>query len=247
MSLKRQAVQNPQLGVLQFAPLPALDLRQAAPTVDFGTSSPKAEVFGEIYQKNVWPGMVSKSGPGSDPFHPMVRLAISALDAVVDAFHITSMMDAACGDAGWITSHFLNRRPELQYTGVDIVEHVIRDNRRRYPTLPFLCVDLGDPSADVHGSLPKVDLVFSKETINHMFIQDAVRALRRLSTTDARFLLTHITRCAPNNLGAKKGHHANFAQYDYALPPFNLEKLATILEINQDDWSEWALFRLQPS
>jgi len=220
------------------------NLQQAAPVKDFRDSLSKAEAFEQIYKKAVWPGIISKSGPGSDPFHPMVRIAISALDAVVDALGITSMLDAACGDAGWITAHFLARRPGLVYVGTDIVAHVVEECRRAHPSLRFLLADLGDPADKTE--LPAVDLVFSKETLNHMFVQDAVRALQRLQGTGAKYLVTNITRGAPNNRGALKLTHANYFPYDYSLPPFNLVKLARLADVNIDDWSEFALFRLQP-
>jgi len=218
----------------------------------------KAEAFSQIYRRGVWPGLMSRSGPGSDPFHPMVRIALSALDAVVDTLGVTSILDAACGDAGWIVSALLSRRPGLSYIGVDIVPHVVEENRERYPTLRFLCMDLGcGPSAasllysstaetGVHEEvLPRVDLVFSKETFNHMIVTDAVHALRRLRATGSRYLLTNITRGAPNYMGFSKGHHANYAQYDYSLPPFGLNKLARVIELNKEDWTEFALFDLQ--
>merc|ERR1719336_1269234 len=86
------------------------DLRQAAVAPPDPWAS-KAEAFTEIYRQHAWPGIVSKSGPGSDPFHPMVRIALAALDMAVDAFGVRSILDAACGDAGWMHSLFLKRRP----------------------------------------------------------------------------------------------------------------------------------------
>lgn len=220
------------------------DVSQAAPTTDFKDTRSKVDAFEHIYRKDVWPGLVSKSGPGSDPFHPMVRLAITALDAAVDALGITSILDAACGDAGWITSHFLARRPEISYIGIDIVPHVIEENRQRHPSLRFLVADLGDPAEQ--AELPRVDLVFSKETLNHMFVQEAVHALCRLRSTGAKYLVANIARGAPNNRGARKLTHANYYPYDYSLPPFNLRKLAKLADINFDDWTEFSIFQLQP-
>merc|ERR1712106_182425 len=171
----------------------------------------------------------------------MVRIAITALDIAVDALGITSMLDAACGDAGWITSHFLARRPELSYIGTDIVAHVIKETRRAHPSLRFVVADLSDPSD--RTELPKVDLVFSKETLNHMFVQGAVHALCRLRSTGAKYLLTNIARGAPNNRGALKSAHANYFPYDYSLPPFNLRKLTKLADINLEDWNEFAIFQ----
>mmetsp|Transcript_113513 Transcript_113513/g.315774 ORF Transcript_113513/g.315774 Transcript_113513/m.315774 type:complete len:173 (-) Transcript_113513:75-593(-) len=172
----------------------------------------------------------------------MARVAITALDAAVDALGARSLLDAACGDAGWIAAHFLARRPGLGYTGVDIVPHVVEENRRRHPSLRFECADLGGDGA---SELPAADLVFSKETFNHMVVQDALRAVCKLRAAGCRFLLTNITRLAPNFHGVDKGGHQNYAQYDYSLPPFSLRKLAPLAEISAEDWTEFALFSLQ--
>merc|ERR1712137_970803 len=105
-------------------------------------------------------------------------------------------------------------------------------------------MDLGGELEDA-SVLPAVDLVFSKETLNHMVVQDALRAVQRLQTTGCGYLLTNITRGAPNFKGVSKGGHMNYAHYDYELPPFCLRKLAPLVEISKEDWTEFALFSLR--
>ncbi|CAE7595545.1 unnamed protein product [Symbiodinium natans] len=168
----------------------------------------------------------------------MVRIAITAIDMALDLLAAESLLDAACGDAAWMVTAVLSRR-SVQYTGVDIVEHVIEENQRSFPSHRFLAADCSQS----HVQLPQADLVFSKETLNHMFVEDAVQALhcfRRAS----RYLVTNIHREAPNNMGASKGHHAHYAPYDYSLPPFNLRKICQLVPINHEDWTEFALFAL---
>ncbi|CAK9081033.1 unnamed protein product [Durusdinium trenchii] len=211
----------------------------AVSTQDLAALESKAHAFADIYRRGVWPGICSRSGPGSDPFHPMARIAITALDMAVDLLEATSMLDAACGDAAWIACGFLSRRPEVKYTGVDIVEHVIEENRQKFPALRFMAADFSRET-----SLPATDFVFSKETLNHMFLDDAVRALHVLQSSGTRYLVTNIHRGAPNQLGETKGHHAHYAPYDYSLPPFNLRKLCQLVSINLEDWTEYALFAL---
>lgn len=207
---------------------------------------PKAEAFERIYRRGVWGGIFSGSGPGSDPWSPVVRLAIASLEATLDALGLPSLrlLDAACGDAEWIASQFLPRHPEVEYTGIDIVPHVIEENLRRHPTLDFHVGDLGDTSPSAKP-LPEADLVLSKETLNHMFVQDAVHALQRLRSSKAKYLLTNIHQGSPNFHGDFKRSHANYAHYDYSLPPFNLKKLTTVLEISRDERTQFALFSLQ--
>lgn len=212
-----------------------------APTAPLEDGCSKKEAFERIYHQHVWPGIVSRSGPGSDPFHPMARLAITALDIAVDSLGVCSLLDAACGDAGWISAHFLSRRPHLEYFGADVVPHVVNENRRRYPCRKFLLVDL----TDTDSSLPCVDLVFSKESLNHMFLADAVRAVMHFQSTRAKYLVCNVTRGSRNLMGAAKGSHANYVHYDYEAPPFNLRRLAQLVEVNCKDRTEFSLFSLQ--
>lgn len=213
------------------------DPAQAAKTEDTGTALSKAEAFSEIYRRNVWPGLLSRSGPGSDPFHPMVRIAVTAIDMALDLLAARSLLDAACGDAAWMVAAVLSRR-SVQYTGVDIVQHVIEENQRSFPSHRFLAADCSS-----NAELPQADVVFSKETLNHMFVEDAVQALKCFRRS-SRYLVTNIHRGAPNNLGASKGHHAHYVPYDFSLPPFNLRKLCQLVPINHQDWTEFALFAL---
>ncbi|CAE7705468.1 unnamed protein product [Symbiodinium microadriaticum] len=173
----------------------------------------------------------------SDPFHPMVRIAVTAIDMALDLLAARSLLDAACGDAAWMVAAVLSRR-SVQYTGVDIVQHVTEENQRSFPSHRFIAADCSS-----NAELPQADVVFSKETLNHMFVEDAVQALKCFRRS-SRYLVTNIHRGAPNNLGASKGHHAHYVPYDFSLPPFNLRKLCQLVPINHEDWTEFALFAL---
>merc|ERR1712039_724147 len=59
----------------------------------------KDRAYAIVYEYNVWGSDVSRSGTGSDFWSPEARLAVTALEAVVDAFDIRSILDCACGDA----------------------------------------------------------------------------------------------------------------------------------------------------
>eukprot|EP00439_Symbiodinium_sp_Y106_P058633 s3096_g8.t1 len=179
----------------------------------------------------------------------MVRIAVTAIDMALDLLAARSLLDAACGDAAWMVTAVLSRR-SVQYTGVDIVQHVVEENQRSFPSHRFLAADC---SSNVE--LPPADVVFSKdliaqgstrletvpgwargaqvrmlqqETLNHMFVEDAVQALKCFRRS-SRYLVTNIHRGAPNNRGASKGHHAHYVPYDFSLPPFNLRKLCQLV------------------
>lgn len=199
----------------------------------------KDQVYGIVYQYNVWGSDVSRSGTGSDLWSPEARLAVTALEAVVSSFNVRSILDAACGDATWMVPYFVSKHPEIAYVGVDAVSSVVEKNRQRHPGLQFLTIDLaGTP-------LPAgADLVFSKETLNHMHLSDAMMALRRFAASKARYLLTNVHEGADNDEGNRKTCHTTYIKYDYELPPFSLKKVATITEY-QGPRTSYSLFALQ--
>ncbi|CAJ1426045.1 unnamed protein product, partial [Effrenium voratum] len=68
----------------------------------------------------------------------------------------------------------------------DVVSEVIERNKQRHPGVQFLAQDLSEIPLPTGA-----ELIFSKETLNHMHLIDAQRALQRFAATGARFLLTN--------------------------------------------------------
>lgn len=202
------------------------------------TISHKDRAFAVIYQCNVWGSDVSRSGTGSDLWSPEARLATTALDAVVEHFQVRSVLDCGCGDATWVVPFFVARHPEVEYCGVDIVPEVIAENKRRHPHLRFHAIDVAEEP------LPKgADLVFSKEALNHMPLQDAVNTIGSFKSTGATYLLTNVHHSSVNEDGRNKTCFTTYVKYDYSLPPFNLERVASIIEY-QGPGTSFTLYRL---
>jgi len=201
-----------------------MEPEQVVPSTATATAQ-KDRAYAIVYQYNVWGSDVSRSGTGSDLWSPEARLAITALEVVIENFGVRSMLDCACGDATWIIPFFVARHPEISYCGVDIVPEVIEMNKQKYPGVQFLALDLAEKP------LPTgVDMVFSKETMNHMPIEDAQQTIDRFRATGARYLLTSVHEGSDNALGYNKGCYTTYIKYDYELPPFSLKKLARIIE-----------------
>lgn len=216
------------------------DLPQGAEEERRARAAMKDKAYSIVYEYNVWGSDVSRSGTGSDLWSPEARLAVTALEAVVDAFGIRSMLDCACGDATWMVPFFVTRHPEIQYTGVDVVSEVIQRNQQRHPRINFLAQDLSEMP------LPQgAQLIFSKETLNHMHLHDAQRALQQFAQTGARYLLTNVHEGVDNFVGAEKTCHTTYIKYDYELPPFSLPKVLRVNEYQGLETS-FTLFQLNP-
>jgi glycosyltransferase involved in cell wall biosynthesis len=152
--------------------------------------------FSEIYDKNIFGGRVSRSGEGSD----LVQTALIRfeLPRIVKQYGIKTFLDAPCGDWCWM------KETELgvdQYIGVDIVETMIKQNRKEYgnPSRSFLCLNIAE------DSLPKADLIFSRDCLVHLTFEDALEIIANFKKSGATYLLTttFVNRTKNNNLVGK--------------------------------------------
>lgn len=82
-------------------------------------------MFLSRYRK--WAGN-SASGLGSKL--PATKSIRSALAEVISTYDITSMLDAPCGDLSWLP--LVPGIENVRYTGADISELVVEDNRRKF-------------------------------------------------------------------------------------------------------------------
>ena len=106
-----------------------------------------------------------------------------ALPSLLQRLAARSLLDAPCGDAGWIGGLTRN----IAYTGVDIVPSLIDANRARVARGElagrFLVADV------TRDSLPFADLVLCRDCLVHLGFQNIARAVARFRASGARFLL----------------------------------------------------------
>lgn len=256
------ASMSPAFGDVEGRLLQYMDLEDSSPPRDLGprpsptwrldeeervvastatATAAKDRAYAIVYQYNVWGSDVSRSGTGSDLWSPEARLAVTAIEIVLHRFGIKSIIDCACGDATWMVPFFVARHPEIHYRGVDIVSEVIEQNRQRHPGVEFEAMDLAE------ARLPSgADMVFSKETMNHMDLEDALKTIERFRATGAKYLLTNVHEGAVNEEGYNKSCFTTYIKYDYELPPFSMKKVMRLIEYQGLNTS-FALFHLEPA
>lgn len=139
--------------------------------------------FRHIYRTNAWRGVTSRSGPGSSPI-ATAWLSVW-LPTIVAELEATSVLDAACGDGAWM--------PDLPgYVGADIVPAAVAKSRRRHPDRSYVITDL------VSDVLPKADVVFSRDTMQHLPLADCAALLANFRKTGARWLIASSHRAGDN-------------------------------------------------
>jgi len=94
---------------------------------------------------------------------------------------ITSITDFPCGDFNWmkeIVGIFKN------YTGCDISQTCIEDNKKKYPDYKFECLNL------VEDKIPQSDLLFIRDVLGHLPLCDCKKIIENILSSDCKYLLT---------------------------------------------------------
>lgn len=137
--------------------------------------------FERIQRTNLWGAPTSVSGLGSeDRATAAIR---ETLPGLLQRLGARSLLDAPCGDAGWIGSMQL----EIDYTGIDIVPSLIAANNARATRSElrgrFLVADI------TRDSLPACDVILCRDCLVHLSFQNIARAIACFRASGAQFLL----------------------------------------------------------
>mmetsp|Transcript_15061 Transcript_15061/g.43927 ORF Transcript_15061/g.43927 Transcript_15061/m.43927 type:complete len:818 (-) Transcript_15061:84-2537(-) len=195
----------------------------------------KYDALATVYTSNLMGGFSSLSGARADPWNPMARLAVNALEKLLSRYtDIRNIMDVGCGDMAWM-QYFLQEHPLVSYVGVDIVPFCLAVNMRKFPKMHFIQTDLSNLTGI--EVLPQgIDLVIAKDVFNHMVLPDAINAIRRVIGTRPRFLLTHVhTKCDNTGWERRIDKHLHYTKYDYNKPPFMMPYPATDVQRISDE------------
>ncbi len=166
-------------------------------------------VFSEIYRRNAWGDSESVSGPGST----VTRTAAfrEELEGLLREIEVESILDAGCGDFNWMKEMRVGVK---RYIGVDIVEEIIEEDRRRYERedRTFIGLDI------TRDDLPMADLILCRDALVHFSFDDMRSAIRNFKKSGAAHLLTTtFTRFAPN-IDIETG---GWRQVNLEISPFN--------------------------
>jgi hypothetical protein len=138
--------------------------------------------FERIRHTNLWGAATSVSGVGSeDAATAAIR---GALPGLLRRLAARSLLDAPCGDAGWIMTCVQG----LDYTGVDIVPSLIATNMRRAARGEIAGrFALADITRD---SLPSADAILCRDCLVHLSFDNISRAVVQFRASGAHWFLT---------------------------------------------------------
>lgn len=168
-----------------------------------------AQTFARIQDTNLWGASESVSGLGSElGATTTLRLALPGLLAELGA---ASLLDAPCGDAGWISRMQLG----VRYAGIDIVPAVVSQAKQHRSSLDFI---IGDITQD---ELPRADVILCRDCLVHLSFANIERALANFNRSGARWLITTTFPAWQANFDCKDGdwRALNFERPPFGWPP----------------------------
>lgn len=176
---------------------------------------PLDRVFTEIQESNLWGAEESVSGLGSElDATAVVRAELPVLLREIGA---DSMLDIPCGDFRWLSETEL---PVSRYIGGDIVEALVERNRAKFGGREFLHLDL------CSGKLPKVDVVFCRDCLVHLSLENVHKAIANLKRSGSTWLLTTTFLECDENTDIVNG---DWRMLNFELAPFQWKAPARVL------------------
>ncbi len=177
-----------------------------------------AERFRRIHRTNLWGAAGSVSGLGSeDDATAGLR---QQLPRLLRALGATSLLDAPCGDGGWISALDTG----LSYTGVDIVPELIDDLRSRAQQtgIPrsYLLADI------TRDPLPRADAILCRDCLVHLSFENIAAALANFARSGSAWL---VTTTFPELKANKDCEDGDWRALNFELAPFNWAPPAELL------------------
>ena len=170
--------------------------------------------FQRIHDTNLWGAAESVSGLGSEIDATATLRA--GLPALLKRLGATSLLDAPCGDAGWIASVDLG----VRVVGIDIVPDLIEALRARAAR--------GEIKGDYHladitaDDLPSCDAILCRDCLVHLSFANIARAVQNFRRSGAAWLITTTFPEWQQNLDCEDGdwRALNFARapFDWGAP-----------------------------
>ena len=147
-------------------------------------------IFTRIYDDEMWVDDKGTALSGNGSNLKATEKGREILEEVILKYNIKSLCDLSCGDMTWMPSllkKLEDKGHEIKYIGCDIVEKLILQHRETFKdkkNMEFIVLDM------INSKIPKVDLLFSRDTIQHITIEDGIKSLKNISKSGSKYLLT---------------------------------------------------------
>jgi hypothetical protein len=211
--------------------------------------------FSMVYETRLWGSDGGGSGTGSS-LAATASLRASLAD-IIAKYKVKSFLDSSCGSMHWMplvarAAH--DADPDFRYTGTDAVCSLVESHHSTFANesawMDFTCVDAS------HQPLPSgYDLVFSRDSLQHLPIASAYKFLHNVRASGAKYLLVGSYLTGGQRVTGGRNVDINVGDvYDIDLlqPPFNVrppplevikednpeQKFMLLLDVGRLAWDE---------
>ncbi len=136
------------------------------------------QVFSDIYLKNIWNNKGTVSGDSSTI--ESTEILREELSELIKKYNIKSVLDIPCGDFNWMSRMDFS---DIDYTGADIVQDLIDNNKKKYSEEKFIKLDI------CQDSLPECDLIFCRDCLVHLSNKNIFKAMVNIRKSGSKYLL----------------------------------------------------------
>jgi len=183
--------------------------------------NPVSAAFGDVYRTKLWTAEGGGSGSGSTL--PMTETIRSILRAVALKYHVRTMVDAPCGALAWMPQALggleEDAKPEpFNYYGLDAAVEVINEVSERLKAHENWSFHTMDLSSAVWCD-PAIDLIFSRDALQHLDCPLIVDVLRNFAHSSARLLLVG----SYSNGSNRRITTGDYFEIDLRKAPYNLQ------------------------
>jgi hypothetical protein len=166
--------------------------------------------FRHIHRTNLWGADGSVSGLGSES--DATANLRQRLPGFLRELGATSLLDAPCGDGGWISALDIG----MPYTGVDVVPELIDDLRSRparsATSRNYLLADI------TRDPLPRADAILCRDCLVHLSFANIAAAIANFRRSGSEWLVTTTFPELRTNIDCEDG---DWRGLNLALAPFN--------------------------
>ena len=177
------------------------------------------ETFNHINAVNLWGSSESASGEGSTAAE--TEYLKSGLQKLIEDFQVKSILDAGCGDFGWIRTLNLTN---IKYCGIDLLEDTISRLQHSYKNngkFEFIRADVSQ------AMLPKTDLILCRDCLVHLSFYDIKKMLANFRKSGSKYLLTTTFVNARSNDDIITG---DWRTINLQLKPFNFPSPLVVIK-----------------
>ena len=191
------------------------------------------EIFTHIYKKNRW------KADQSETFE-LIRSLLEELPPLLKKLEVKSILDIPCGDFHLLKTIDLGF---LDYTGCDIVEHIIQNDIKQYANekRKFLKLDI------LKDDLPKADIIFCKDLLIHLPLENCLKAIKNIKKSGAKYFMVETFPSLKKNTdihtGAWRPFNLNIHPFFFPEPEYRI-KIKTITKGLTKEIDLWSIKNL---